>query len=227
MYEIREQAYPMLPRERLSFWGAEKLADAELLAIILRTGTKKESALELATSLLKHFGTLENFRRASLLELQQISGIGKTKAIEIRAMIELGKRIQTTVRKRYGHVLNSVEFGKSLSEEMQDLDQEHLVAFYLDGHNQIIEKRTIFVGAVNHSMANPREILYYAIKDLAASLIVAHNHPSGTTHPSEQDYFFTDKIAEACDLCGVTFIDHIIVGQKNYYSFRENELLEF
>lgn len=226
MYEIREQAYPMLPRERLSFLGADRLSDAELLAIILRTGTKNESALQLATRMLTHFGTLENFRRSTVTELQEISGIGNTKAVEIRAMIELGKRIQTTERKRYGQILSSVEFGRSLTDEMQDFDQEHLVAIYLDGQNRIIEKRTIFIGAVNHSIANPREILHFAIKDLAVSLIVAHNHPSGKTKPSDHDRIFTAKIADACDLVGINFVDHIIVGRHNYFSFRENRLLE-
>lgn len=221
MYEVRENPYPMLPRERLALLGEEQLSDVELLAILLRTGTKKHSATGLAAQILQHFQTLGNFRRASLLELQEIPGIGQTKAIEIRAMIELGKRIQTTERKRYGRVLGSQEFGLSLADEMQNFEQEHLVAFYLDAQNRIIEKRTIFIGAVNHAPANPREILYHAVKNLAVGLLVAHNHPSGSLMPSQADRIFTEKIKGACDNLGVNFIDHLIVGAGKYFSFRE------
>lgn len=221
MYEVRENPYPMFPRERLALLGEEQLSDVELLAILLRTGTKKHSATGLAAQILQHFQTLENFRRASLLELQEIPGIGQTKAIEIRAMIELGKRIQTTERKRYGRVLGSQEFGLSLADEMQNFEQEHLVAFYLDAQNRIIEKRTIFIGAVNHAPANPREILYHAVKNLAVGLLVAHNHPSGSLMPSQADRIFTEKIKGACENLGVNFIDHLIVGAGKYFSFRE------
>ncbi len=226
MYEIRENSYPMQPRERLEFFGAEKLSEQELLAILLRTGTSKCSALELAAIILKKFETLENFRRSSISELRKISGIGYAKAVEIRAMIELGKRIQTTERKRYGRVMSSDQLGKSLIDEMQDFDQEHLVAIYLDGQNQIIEKRTIFIGAVNHSTANPREIFHFAVKNLAVSLIIAHNHPSGRSSPSEPDRIFTSKIAESCAMLGINFVDHLVVGRQNYFSFRENYLIK-
>ncbi|MFC4652424.1 DNA repair protein RadC [Lactococcus nasutitermitis] len=221
MYEVRENPYPLLPRERLELLGAERLSEQELLAILLRTGTIKSSVLEIATTLLKHFGTLENFRRASIKELKEIEGIGPAKAVEIRAMIELGKRIQTTERKRYGQILTSHELGMSLVDEMQDFEQEHLVALYLDGQNHIIEKRTIFIGAVNRSIANPREILYHAVKNMTVGLIVVHNHPSGKISPSDADQLFTQKIREASESLGINFVDHIIVGRGNYFSFQE------
>ncbi len=223
MYELKEKSYPMQPRERLELLGEEYLSDVELLAILLRTGRKKYSSLNLALELLQHFGTLDNFRKASISELKEISGIGQTKAIELRAMIELGKIIQTTTRKRYGQVLSSKEYGMSLAFEMQNFEQEHLTATYLDGQNQIIEKKTIFIGAVNHATASPREILYHAVKNLSVGLLVAHNHPSGNLQPSQADKIFTKKIKNACDNIGINFIDHIIVGAGNYYSFRERD----
>ena len=223
MYELKEKSYPMQPRERLELLGEEYLSDVELLAILLRTGRKKYSSLNLALELLQHFGTLDNFRKASISELKEISGIGQTKDIELRAMIELGKRIQTTTRKRYGQVLSSKEYGMSLAFEMQNFEQEHLTATYLDGQNQIIEKKTIFIGAVNHATASPREILYHAVKNLSVGLLVAHNHPSGNLQPSQADKIFTKKIKNACDNIGINFIDHIIVGAGNYYSFRERD----
>lgn len=222
MYEVKENPYPMRPRERLILLGEQQLSDIELLAILLRTGTKKESALELSAHLLRHFETLSNLRRASLSELCELSGIGQVKATEMRAMIELGKRIQLAKNHREGQVLGSQEFGQRIAQEMLNLEQEHLIATYLDGQNQIIEKRTIFIGAVNHAPANPREILYHAIKNLAVGLLVIHNHPSGNVKPSQADKLFTDKIMSSCENLGINFVDHIIVGAGQYYSFREH-----
>lgn len=107
---------------------------------------------------------------------------------------------------------------------MQNFEQEHLVATYLDGQNRIIEKKTIFIGAVNHATASPREILYHAIKNLSVGLLVAHNHPSGNLQPSQADKIFTDKIKKSCEDVGINFIDHIIVGVGNYFSFRKEEI---
>lgn len=225
MYEIKEADYPMLPRERLKALGEKNLSDQELLAILLRTGTAQVSVLELAGQILKQFETLENFRRASIEELMTISGIGMTKAVEIRAMMELGKRIQTTERKRYGQVKGSQQFASHLMQEMSDYDQEHLVAVYLDSQNRVIKKRTIFVGTVNSASANPREILHFGIKTLAAGLLIAHNHPSGNPKPSEADILFTERMAHACDLVGFILVDHIIVGHDRYFSFQESGLL--
>lgn len=225
MYEIRETAYPMMPRERLTALGEKHLSDQELLAILLRTGTAKVTVLELAGQILKHFETLENFRRASIEELMKLSGIGMTKAVEIRAMIELGKRIQTAERKRYGQVTGSQQIAKVLMDEMSDFDQEHLVAIYLDGKNKIIKKRTIFVGTVNSADANPREILHFAVKTLAAGVLIAHNHPSGDPEPSDADMIFTERMENACENIGITLVDHIVVGHKRYFSFQEKGLM--
>ena len=178
MYELKENPYPMQPRERLEFLGEECLSDVELLAILLRTGTKKYSSLNLALEILQHFETLDNLRKASINELREISGIGLAKSIEIRAMIEF----------------------------------------------RIIEKKTIFIGAVNQATASPREILYHAIKNLSVGLLVAHNHPSGNLKPSQADKIFTTKIKKSCEDVGINFIDHIIVGAGNYFSFREEEI---
>ncbi|MDR1606260.1 MAG: DNA repair protein RadC [Streptococcaceae bacterium] len=225
MYTIKETDYPMMPRERLKKLGEKYLSDQELLAILLRTGTTKTSVVELSGQILRHFETLENFRRSSVEELMEISGIGMTKAVEIRAMIELGKRIQTTERTRYGQVTGAKQFAEILMDEMSDFDQEHLVAVYLDGKNKIIKKRTIFVGTVNSASANPREILHFAVKMLAASILIAHNHPSGDPKPSDADINFTEKMSQACDLIGITFVDHLVVGQTRYFSFKEYGLL--
>ncbi len=144
VYHIKEEQYPMRPRERLNIFGPEKLSEQELLAILLRTGSKKENVMELAARVLTTFSSLEEFRRASLAELKAIPGIGPIKALEIRAMIELGKRIHTTQRKRYGQVIGSRQFGLSLADEMSDFEQENLVAIYLDAQHRIIQKKNDF-----------------------------------------------------------------------------------
>ncbi|CAM3135589.1 MAG: RadC family protein [Pseudolactococcus laudensis] len=225
MYNIREADYPMRPRERLATLGEKYLSDQELLAILLRTGTAKSSVVELSGQILRHFETLENFRRSSIEELIQIPGIGMSKAIEIRAMMELGKRIQTAERERQGQVKGAQQFAMTLIDEMSDFDQEHLVAVYLDGKNKIIKKRTIFVGTVNSASANPREILHFAVKTLAAGILITHNHPSGDPKPSDADVVFTERMENACDNIGITLIDHIIVGHKRYFSFQESGLM--
>ena len=225
MYEIREADYPMRPRERLRTLGEKYLSDQELLAILLRTGTARSSVLDLSGQILSHFETLENFRRSSIEELMQIPGIGESKAVEIRAMMELGKRIQSTERKQYGQVKGAQQFARTLMDEMSDFDQEHLVAVYLDGRNQIIKKRTIFVGTVNSASANPREILHFAVKTWAAGILITHNHPSGDPRPSDADVVFTERMENACDYIGVNLVDHIIVGQQRYFSFQESGLM--
>ncbi|WEV44678.1 DNA repair protein RadC [Streptococcaceae bacterium ESL0687] len=225
MYEIIKKPRLLRPRERLTSMGAEKLSEQELLAIILRTGTRELSATQLADQILKHFENLASLKKATIEELQKIKGVGPAKAIEILAMIELGKRIQLSETKKYGRILNSRELGNLLIEELSDLDQEHLVTLYLDTKNNIIRKKVIFIGTVNSSTANPREILYYACKFMATSIIISHNHPSGDSTPSGQDHAFTEKINQSCDLVGINLLDHIVVGHTGYYSYKENNML--
>lgn len=224
MYELEKDAFPLRPRERLLAYGAEQLSEQELLAILLRTGTKTEDVFTLSGRLLDKFKTLCDFRSASLIELCEISGIGKVKAIELKAMIELGKRIQADSKMPLGEVFGSSTFAKQMMVEMANLRQEHLVAIYLDNRNRILQKKTIFIGTVNSSLATPREILHYAVKILATCILVVHNHPSGNVEPSSADKEFTKKLALACQAMGTDLVDHLIVGQKDYFSFREEKM---
>ena len=225
MYKIEENPFSFKPRERLIEVGAENLSERELLAILLRTGSKEEAVFELASHVLENFQNLINFRNATLSELQQIKGIGPVRAIEIQAMIELGKRIHNASREHYGQVLHSEDFGKQMINEMQNYEQEHLMAIYLDNRNRIIQKRTIFIGTVNSAPAVPREILYHAVRTMATGLLVVHNHPSGNPEPSSADIVFTNNLNSSCRMLGMGFTDHLIVGYNDYYSFREKNLL--
>lgn len=221
MYAIEMKADAMLPRERLRDLGAEQLSNQELLSILLRTGTKTRPVLEVANDILKHIDTLADFQHLSLQELQKIKGIGYVKSIEIKAMIELAKRISKAEYVQKERIMSSERLARKMMLELSDQKQEHLVAIYLDTQNRIIEQRTIFIGSVRRSISEPREILYYACKNMATSVIIIHNHPSGSPAPSENDLRFTEKMKRACDDIGIVCLDHIIVGKYQYYSFRE------
>ena len=222
MYAIEMKADAMLPRERLRDLGAEHLSNQELLSILLRTGTKATPVLEVANQILKNLDSLADFQHLSLQELQQINGIGYVKSIEIKAMIELAKRISKAEYIQKERIMSSERLARKMMLELSDQKQEHLVAIYLDTQNRIIEQRTIFIGSVRRSIAEPREILYYACKNMATSVIIVHNHPSGSPEPSENDLRFTQKIKRSCEDIGIICLDHIVIGTYQYYSFRED-----
>lgn len=221
MYAIEMKADAMLPRERLRDLGAEHLSNQELLSILLRTGTKTTPVLEVANQILKNLDSLADFQHLSLQELQQINGIGYVKSIEIKAMIELSKRISKAEYIQKERIMSSERLARKMMLELSDQKQEHLVAIYLDTQNRIIEQRTIFIGSVRRSIAEPREILYYACKNMATSVIIVHNHPSGSPEPSENDLQFTQKMKRSCEDIGIICLDHIVIGKYQYYSFRE------
>lgn len=171
---------------------------------------------------------LENLaalRELSIEELQKLTGIGRVKAIEIKAMIELGKRVHQSELLLEERVLGSERLGRKMIADIGQEKQEHLVALYLDTQNRIISQKTIFIGSVNRSIAEPREILHYAVKCMATSVIIVHNHPSGSIDPSRHDILFTEKLKESCETLGLVLLDHLIVGHSSYYSFREESEL--
>ena len=221
MYSISFQEDSLLPRERLVKEGVEALSNQELLAILLRTGTRQASVFEIAQKVLNSINSLTDLKKMTLQELQGLSGIGRIKAIELQAMIELGHRIQKKETLEMESILSSQKLAKKMQQELGDKKQEHLVALYLNTQNQIIHQQTIFIGSATRSIAEPREILHYAIKHMATSLILVHNHPSGAVAPSRNDDHVTKLVKEACDLMGIVLLDHLIVSQSSYFSYRE------
>ena len=183
MYSIVAEEPGLLPRERLLQKGAEVLSDQELLAIVLRTGTRSESVLSMASRILKGMTSLADLSRLSLNELQAIPGIGRVKSIELKAMVELSKRIEKAELARSEQIMSSQQVARRMMLDIGDKPQEHLVAIYLDTQNRIIQQKTVFIGGVRRSIAEPREILHYACHLMATSLIVVHNHPSGEAYP--------------------------------------------
>ncbi|WP_172922650.1 DNA repair protein RadC [Streptococcus sp. 3506] len=221
MYSISFQEDSLLPRERLAKEGVEALSNQELLAILLRTGTRQASVFEIAQKVLSNLSSLTDLKKMTLQELQSLSGIGRVKAIELQAMIELGHRIHKHETLEMESILSSQKLAKKMQQELGDKRQEHLVALYLNTQNQIIHQQTIFIGSATRSIAEPREILHYAIKHMATSLILVHNHPSGAVAPSRNDDHVTKIVKEACDLMGIVLLDHLIVSQSSYFSYRE------
>ena len=162
---------------------------------MLRTGTKSESVLSMANRILKGMTSLADLSRLSLNELQEIPGIGRVKSIELKAMVELAKRIEKAELARSEQIMSSQQVARRMMLDIGDKPQEHLVAIYLDTQNRIIQQKTVFIGGVRRSIAEPREILHYACHLMATSLIVVHNHPSGEAYPSRNDIDFTQKLS--------------------------------
>ncbi|MGQ7396371.1 RadC family protein [Streptococcus suis] len=225
MYQIDFKEEALMPRERLLELGPERLSNQELLAIFIRTGTKKEPVSILSNNLHNRLENLAALKDLSIEELQSLTGIGRVKAIEIKAMIELGKRINQSEILLNDRILGSEKLGRKMIQEIGQQKQEHLVALYLNTQNQVIHQKTVFIGSVNRSIAEPREILHYAVKCMATSIIIVHNHPSGSVQPSKNDLLFTENLKDSCETLGLVLLDHLIVGQKDYYSFREESEL--
>lgn len=221
MYSISFQEDSLLPRERLAKEGVEALSNQELLAILLRTGTRQVSVFEIAQKVLNNLSSLTDLKKMTLQELQSMSGIGRVKAIELQAMIELGHRIHKHETLEMESILSSQKLAKKMQQELGHKKQEHLVALYLNTQNQIIHQQTIFIGSATRSIAEPREIFHYAIKHMATSLILVHNHPSGAVAPSRNDDHVTKLVKDACDLMGIVLLDHLIVSHSSYFSYRE------
>ena len=221
MYSISFQEDSLLPRERLVKEGVEALSNQELLAILLRTGTRQANVFEISQKVLNSLTSLTDLKKMTLQELQSLSGIGRIKAIELQAVIELGHRIHKHETLEMESILSSQKLAKKMQQELGDKKQEHLVALYLNTQNQIIHQQTIFIGTATRSIAEPREILHYALKHMATSVILVHNHPSGAVSPSQNDDHVTKLVKEACELMGLVFLDHLIVSHSAYFSYRE------
>lgn len=221
MFTIHEESFEMLPQERLEKMGERSLSNVELLAVILRTGTKDENVFHLSQRIFDTFTTMYDFKTASLEELQEVTGVGRVKSAQIKAMLELGRRAHIANQKIGERIVSSRQLAKRLIPQLKDYKQEHLIVIYLNTRNAIIREKTIFVGTINSSLAHPREIFREAVRYSASGIILVHNHPSGVITPSKNDRDLTKEIDMASQTIGIPLIDHIIVGVEDYYSFRE------
>jgi DNA repair protein RadC len=210
-----------LPIQKCIAGGSvQDLSDMELLAVLLGTGTRTVDVLELASCMVKQFGGLKGIHGSGLREMAQKHGVGIRKAIRIHAAFELGKRLLSA--QNSSPVIESPErVWKLLQPEMAALKREEFRVFILNNKNSILKKSTVSVGTVSEALVHPREIFREAIREAGASIIVAHNHPSGVLVPSREDISTTRRIKEAGVIIGIELLDHVIIGQSSYLSMKE------
>ena len=213
------------PRERLLKLGSNHLSNQEILAILLGSGTRSESVMDLSNRLLMHFEGIKLLSDATIEELTAIKGIGPAKGVQLLAAIEIGKRMnEYKPDERY--IIRSPEDGADyVMEEMRSLAQEHFVVLFLNTKNQIIHRQTIFIGSLNASIVHPREVFREAVKRSAASIICAHNHPSGDPTPSQEDIHVTRRLVESGKMIGIEVLDHLIIGDRKFVSLKEKGYL--
>lgn len=212
-------------RERMMKQDAALLSDDELIMVILSSGSKTASIDVISQELLRKFPKLSGLNEATVSELTEVEGIGQVKAIQIKAIVELGSRILNRQECRGEQIVSSQQIGNFMSQKMSHLRQEHFVALYLDTKNQIITEQTISIGTLNTSIAHPRDVFHYALKYQAARLIVVHNHPSGQLSPSQNDIELSKRLLECGDVMGICCLDHLIVGGGRYISLKEENLI--
>jgi len=220
-YRIKDIPSSNRPRERLKEYGKENLSDVELLAIILKNGTKDKNVEVLATELLKRYSLLD-LKEISIRELMNIKGIGEVKAIELSATIELGKRIYLKESKSLKRLENPKEIWESAKYLFDGLKQEHFYCYYFNNKQELIERKLIFMGTINQATTHTREIFKEAYRTSASSIVCLHNHPSNDVTPSKADILFTERLMRTGEIQGIPVIDHIIVGESIYYSFYEH-----
>lgn len=228
IYKIKELPEEERPYEKCLRYGPEALTDSELLAIILRTGTSGSSSLDLARRILHH-GTREEgllgIHHLSLNELMEIKGIGQVKAIQIKCIGELSKRIASISAQKELDFQNPASIAEYFMERMRHEEQELMICMMLDTKNHLLGEEIISKGTVNSSLVSPRDLLLTALRYRAVYIILVHNHPSGNPTPSADDIHLTTKMMEACNLIDIPLLDHIVIGDQQYISFREEGLL--
>jgi len=222
---LKELPLEVRPRERLLAQGANSLATTELLAIILRTGTSNATALQVADNLLKQFGSLHLLAQAEAVEISQIKGIGITKAIQIKAALELGIRLLTGQAQEKTSIRSAEDIFALLNPTMRYLDKEYFKAVLLDTKHKVLQIKDISIGSLSSSIVHPRELFKAAIKASSAAVILVHNHPSGDPHPSPEDLEVTKRLGEAGGILGIKVLDHIIIGDNRYVSLKEKGII--
>jgi DNA repair protein RadC len=221
---IRELPAQERPRERLKKYGAASLSNAELLAIIMRTGAASESVLNLAGKLLARFGGLNGLAKAGFGELCTERGVGDAKASQIKAALELGRRLLSTRPEDRVVVRSPDDVSNLLQAEMAGLEQEELRLVLLDTKNRVLGVSQLYKGSINTSLIRVGELFREVVRENCAALIVVHNHPSGDPTPSPEDVKITEQIAEAGKLLDIEVLDHIVIGQQGCVSLKERGL---
>lgn len=219
--KIKELADHQKPRERMLSHGARYLSHAELLAILINTGRKGSSSLDIANELLKSVDNLKELKTLSINDLNKVKGVGLYKALILKAAFELGERIHSGSVDDKIQITSPKDVADFMMGQMEHLKQEKFIVLFLNSKNIVIKKKTIFIGTLNASIVHPREIFSEAIKCASNAIIVLHNHPSGDTTPSNEDIKTTERLRECGQLLGIDLLDHVIIGDHEYLSMVE------
>jgi len=215
------------PYEKFLLHGEDSLSDAELLAIILKSGTKDANSLDIAREILKgNHNNLLNLYDLSYRELMQFSGVGQVKAIQLKAVAELSRRIARTNSGYHLKMDTPISIADYYMEQLRHAKQEQLICAFFDSKCNFLGDTVVSKGSVNYTYVSPREIFRYAFDYEAVMIILLHNHPSGDPVPSEDDIQITRRIEKGAQILQLELVDHIIIGDNKYYSFKENELLK-
>jgi len=218
---VREIPEEERPRERLQAVGAEALRDAELLAILFRTGTRSVGAVALAEALLREFGGLRALSRASIDELQRVDGIGRVKAIEVKAALELGKRLAAFSERGRARIRSADDVAELLMVRYKDYEHEVFKCVLLNTKNEVLKVVDISHGGLDGTLAAPRDVFRQALREGVSAVILCHNHPSGDPEPSPDDLQLTRRLVESGELLGVHVLDHVIFGDGRFVSLKD------
>ncbi len=219
-YRIKDIEASQRPRERLELQGAGALREAELLAILLRVGKKGVNAVQIGQRMLFQFGGLSGLHRASFAELCQVEGVGPAKAAQIKAAIELGRRLSTLSPEERPTIASPDDVADRVQYAMMALEQEELWVLLLDSRNRLINTEHLYRGSLNASTVRPAEVFKAGIRQNAGGLIVVHNHPSGDPSPSPEDIRLTRSLIEAGEMLELPILDHIVIGLNRYESIK-------
>ncbi len=223
-YTIKQLPPELRPRERLLKAGPSALSDGELLGLLFGIGSREKTAVELAGEVISEAGGLHGLYDVSVHELVQVNGIGEAKACIILAAVELGRRIGQVRNPGRPVISSPADVERLLRGRIANLDRENFVVVLLNTKNEVIETSTVSVGTLGASLVHPREVFKPAVRASAASVILAHNHPSGKVEPSREDREVTRRLGEAAEILGIEVLDHVIVGD-GYYSMKEHGML--
>jgi DNA repair protein RadC len=223
-YTIKQLPPELRPRERLLQSGPSALSDGELLGLLLGIGSREKTAVELAGQVISEAGGLHSLYDVCVHELIQVNGIGEAKACIILAAVELGRRIGQVRNPGRPVISSPADVERLLRGRIANLDRENFVVVLLNTKNEVIETSTVSVGTLDASLVHPREVFKPAVRASAASVILAHNHPSGMVEPSREDREVTRRLGEAAGVLGIKVLDHVIVGD-GYYSMKEHGML--
>jgi DNA repair protein RadC len=227
-YHSKIKAWPESerPREKLSRYGPAVLTDAELLALLIESGTRGITALDLARRLLVQYGSLKRLSISGGMEWQRMKGIGSARSARLRAAFEIGRRIETDVREVRTRIHSPEDLVRRLQPRMRALKHEVFQTALLDSANSLIRIETVSRGILNASVVHPREVFKPAVDHLAAAVILVHNHPSGDTRPSGEDRTVTTQMVKAGVVMGIPILDHLIIAASGYFSFAQEGLLK-